>query len=161
MPSYRRRRAVRARSSNIGKALQQAIRHRVELPSSQAGPRIHQFSGRRPVTGDVCREPAAPEQLAVSSLEVRGGGRSRSSVRWCCEPLGQRLVSAGLFQRISHSTTGSSGSCPRRTAVVSGNTVAGVGWPLPATPLRRNPQSVPSRESTTHRRCRFKLYWRD
>ncbi len=127
---------------------------RVELPLSQAEPRIHQFSGRWSTAGDVCREPAAPEQLAVSSLEVRGGapprgrrlwrGRSRSSVRWCCGPLGQCLVFAGLFQRTSHSTTGSSGSCPPvRTAVMSGSTVAS------AAVRRRQRRSIPKTTLTS------------
>jgi len=44
----------------------------IELPLSQAEPRVHQFSGRWSTAGDVCREPAAAEQPAVSSLE--GGG---------------------------------------------------------------------------------------
>ncbi len=51
---------------------------------------------------------------------------------------GQRSVCVGLFQRTSHSTTGSSGSCPPvRTAVVSGNTVAS------AADRRRQRRSIP------------------
>jgi len=138
------------------KPLQQTLRHRVELPISQAEPRVHQFSGCWTAAGDVCSEPIASEQLAVSSLEVRGGarrggaasgdGRSRSSVRWCCGQPGQRLVCAGLFQRTNHSTTGSSGSCPPlRTAIVSGDTVASAA-------VRRRQRPL---TAETHRPCHF------
>jgi len=113
-----------------------------------------------------------PEQLAVSSLEVRGGapprgaasgdGRSRSSVRWCCGQPGQRLVCAGLFQRTNHSTTGSSGSCPPLgTAIVSGATLSRRRQSAAdSDPHRRNSPSVSFRELTTHRRRKFNLYWR-
>ncbi len=50
---------------------------------------------------------AAPRRGAAS-----GSGRSRSSVRWWFVLPGQLLVYAELSQRINHSTTGSSGSCP-------------------------------------------------
>ncbi|WP_161618962.1 hypothetical protein [Haloarcula marismortui] len=47
-------------------------------------------------------------------------------------------MSAGLFQRINHLTTGSSGNCPSgRTAVVSGDTVAS------AAVRRRQRRSIP------------------
>ena len=88
-----------------------------------------------------------------------GGGRPRSSVRWCCGPLGQRPVCAELFQRTSHSTTGSSGSCPPvRTAVVSGDAVASAAVRHRQRPLSLRLTVRPTSRQSKHRPNRFSAY---